>query len=182
MRPTDDDVKIFHPKKNDGAAADFAALASLTDRFRRNGNVKKADELGKELAELAPETLCPEKAAGLPNNVLFQLRVLMIFSAQLAMHKYLPHPMLASQATNSLYAQLEQNAEGLFANIYEGSSFSFYYLPVRKNKNVEQEIGKNFAMLCDKDDYEPYISLGKEVFSLVDSEVYDRIEAKEFEE
>lgn len=182
MRTNDDDVKIFHPKKNDPAAADFAALASLTDTFRRNGNMKKAEELGKRLAELSPESLCPEQTAGLPNNVLFQLRVLMIFSAQLALHKYMPHPVLASQATNALYAELENSAEGLFANIYEGSSFSFYYLPVRKNKNVEHEIGRNFAMLCDKDDYEPYINLGKQIFTRVDADVCESIDALRFEE
>lgn len=182
MRTNDDDVKIFHPKKSDNSGADFAALAALTDEFRRNGNVRKAEELGRSLATLSPESLCPEQTAGLPNNVLFQLRVLMIFSAQLALHKYMPHPVLATQATNALYAELEQNAEGLFANIYEGSSFSFYYLPVRKNKNVEQEIGRNFAMLCDKDDYEPYIALGKQVFAAVDADVYDRVEALQFEE
>ena len=137
--------------------------------------------MGKDLASISPESLCPEQTSGLPNNVLFQLRVLMIFSAQLALHKYMPHPVLATQATNALYAELEQNAEGLFANIYEGSSFSFYYLPVRKNKDVEREIGRNFAMLCDKDDYEPYIALGRQVFTAVDAYVYDRVEAMRFE-
>lgn len=181
MRTNDDDVKIFHPKKSDNPGADFAALAALTDEFRRNGNAKKAEELGKDLAAISPESLCPEQTSGLPNNVLFQLRVLMIFSAQLALHKYMPHPVLATQATNALYAELEQNAEGLFANIYEGSSFSFYYLPVRKNKDVEREIGRNFAMLCDKDDYEPYIALGRQAFAAVDAYVYDRVEAMRFE-
>lgn len=36
-------------------------------------------------------------------------------------------------------------------------------------------------MLCDKDDYEPYIALGRQVFTAVDAYVYDRVEAMRFE-
>ncbi len=89
--------------------------------------------------------------------------------AQLALHKYMPHPVLATQATNALYAELEDNAQRRFAEIFMKACQAFYYLPVRKNKDVEREIGRNFAMLCDKDDYEPYIALGRQAFAAVDA-------------
>ena len=47
MRANDEDIKIFHPKKSDGAGADLADLAMLMDKFRSNGNMEKAVELGK---------------------------------------------------------------------------------------------------------------------------------------
>ena len=58
MKANDEDIKIFHPKKTDGAGADLAELALLMDTFRSNGNMDKASALGKKLASLKPEMLC----------------------------------------------------------------------------------------------------------------------------
>ena len=96
MKPNDDDIKIFHPKKTDAAGADLAELALLVDFYRNNGNTLKATELGDRLADLSPETFCPEDAAKLTTNEVRQLRALMLFAAQIALHKYLPHAMLSS--------------------------------------------------------------------------------------
>ena len=47
MKPIDDDIKIFHPKKKDGASADLAELAMLMESYRSNGNMEKAATLGE---------------------------------------------------------------------------------------------------------------------------------------
>ena len=182
MRANDDDIKIFHPQKTDAAGADLAELALLVDTYRSNGNILKAIKLGEELAILSPETFCPEDAAKLTTNEVRQLRALMVFACQIALHKYLPHTMLASQAINSMYSKLSDIAAGFFSNISDGSSFTFYYLTVRKNKDILENIGKNYAMLCDKDDDEYLVSLGGRVFSLVDVYICDMIEKAEFAE
>lgn len=182
MKSFDDDIKIFHPQKKDGAGADLAELALLMDTYRSNGNMEKAAALGKELAVLKPETLCPKDAEKLSTNDLRQLRSLIVFSVQISLHKYLPHPMLSSQAINAMYKEISKNSPGLFANISDGSSFTFYYLSVRKHKNVEESIGKNYAMLCDRDNDEYYSSLGERVFALTDFKVCDMIEEAEFKE
>ena len=182
MRANDEDIKIFHPKKTDGAGADLAELALLVDFYRNNGNTLKATELGDRLADLSPETFCPEDAAKLTTNEVRQLRALILFAAQIALHKYLPHAMLSSQAINSMYARLSETAAGFFSNISDGSSFTFYYLTVRKNKDVVENIGKNYAMLCDKDEDEYLVSLGGRVFSQVDVYICDLIEKAEFAE
>ncbi|MBQ2904702.1 MAG: hypothetical protein IJD78_07755 [Clostridia bacterium] len=182
MKINDDDIKIFHPKKTEAAGADLAELALLVDFYRSNGNTLKATELGDRLADLAPETFCPEDAAKLTTNEVRQLRALMLFAAQIALHKYLPHAMLSSQAINSMYSRLSETAAGFFSNISDGSSFTFYYLTVRKNRDVVENIGKNYAMLCDKDDDEYLISLGSRIFSQVDVYICDLIEKAEFAE
>ncbi len=182
MRPNDEDIKIFHPKKTDAAGAELAALAELVDAYRSNGNMEKAVALGEELACLSPEGFCPDDAARLKTNEVRQLRALMVFASQIALHKYLPHTTLASQAINAMYAKLSASAAGFFANISDGSSFTFYYLTVRKNRDIVENIGKNYAMLCDKDDDEYLISLGGKVFSQVDIYICDLIEKSEFEE
>lgn len=182
MRANDDDIKIFHPKKTDAAGADLAELALLVDYYRSNGNIEKAIKLGEELSVLSPETFCAEDAAKLTTNEVRQLRALMVFACQIALHKYLPHTVLASQAINSIYSQLSKTAAGFFSNISDGSSFTFYYLTVRKNRNIVENIGKNYAMLCDKDNDEFLVSLGGRVFSQVDVYVCDMIEKAEFAE
>ena len=177
----DDDIKIFRPKKKEVAGSDLTSLAGIMDKHRANGNSSKAGILGERLGDLTPEEMCPEDAAKLMNNELLQLRSLMVFTAQISLHKYLPHTILSTQAVNAMYSKLEQTSPGFFANISDGSSFSFYYLTVRKNDNIEEEIGKNFAMLCDKDD-DPYLTaLGTRIFRETEQKVISLIESFEFE-
>lgn len=182
MKHNDDDIKIFHPAKKDGAGADLAELALLMDAYRSNGNMEKAGALGVKLAGVKPENICPEDAAKLKTNEVRQLRALIVFAAQIFLHKYLPHPMLSSQAINAMYGELSENSQGFFANISDGSSFTFYYLSVRKNRDIEENIGKNYAMLCDKDDDEYLVSLGGRVYSLTENLICDMIEEAEFVE
>lgn len=182
MKHNDDDIKIFHPAKKDGAGADLAELALLMDAYRSNGNMEKAGALGVKLAAVKPENICPEDAKKLTTNEVRQLRALIVFAAQIFLHKYLPHSMLSSQAINSMYGELSENSQGFFANISDGSSFTFYYLSVRKNRDVEENIGKNYAMLCDKDDDEYLVSLGSRVYSLTENLICDMIEEAEFVE
>ena len=182
MAHNDDDIKIFHPSKKESASADLAELALLMDNYRSNGNMEKAKKLGEKLADLSPEVICPEDASRLNTNEVRLLRALMVFSAQLSLHKYLPHQMLASQAINAMYSKIAKLHQGLFENISDGSSYTFYYLSVRKNKDVEENIGKNYAMLCgrEKDDF--YSLLGTRVYNLTDKAVCDMIEESEFKE
>lgn len=182
MRTNDDDIKIFHPKKNDGAGADLASLVALMDEYRRNGNMDKAAALGEKLAGLMPENVCPEVVSTLKNNELFHLRTLIVFTAQIALHKYLPHQMLSSQAVNAMYAKLGETSPGYFANISDGSAFSFYYLAVRSRGDVVENIGKNYAKLCDKDDDARLIALASRIFKQTDVAVCDMIDESEFEE
>lgn len=178
----DDDIKIFHPKKTGGASSDLALIAELTDKYRRNGNMDKATLLGEKLALLKPEDFYPADCAKLKTNEVRQLRSLMVFVFQISLQKYMPHSMLASQSVNAMYAKLSDEAAGFFADISDGSSFTFYFLSVRKNNNVEERIGKNFAMLCDRDNDEYYINLGIKTLEEMDMHVCKLIDEAEFAE
>lgn len=182
MKHNDDDIKIFHPSKKEGAGADLAELALLMDTYRSNGNMEKAKMLGEKLADLSPENICSGDASKLSTNEVRLLRALMVFSAQISLHKYLPHQMLASQAINAMYSKISKLHQGLFENISDGSSYTFYYLSVRKNRDVEENIGKNYAMLCGREKDEFYASLGTRVYIDTDMAVCDTIEKFEFKE
>ena len=176
----DDDIKIFRPKKSDWSSSDLTSIAGIMDKHRANGNSAKANILGERLAELTPEDIFPDEVKGLANNVLLQLRSLMVFAAQISLTKYLPFTILSTQAVNAMYARIEATAPGFFANIADGSSFSFYYLAVRKNEPVS-EIGNDFAMLCDDDDNEELKLLGMKAFETIETKVISLIEEFEFE-
>lgn len=182
MRRNDDDIKIFHPRKSGGAGGDLMHLAALTDAYRRNGNMDKATALGEKLAGIVPEEAFPEDSERLKNNELMQLRALMSFSAQIALQKYMPHSMLASQAVNAMFMKLSETSPGIFANISDGSSFTFYYLSLRKQENIEEEIGKNYAMLCERTGDEWFADLGSKVYVETDMYVCNLIERYKFEE
>ncbi len=182
MRNNDDDIKIFHPKKTGGAGSDLMHLAALTDAYRRNGNIEKAIKLGEKFSTIVPEEKFPADAAKLQNNELVQLRALMSFAAQIALQKYMPHSMLATQAVNAMFEKLKENSPGMFQNISDGTSFTFYYLALRKQENIEEEIGKSFAMLCERADEDYFINLGVRVYAETDMYVCKAIDQAEFEE
>ena len=103
------------------------------DAQRSNGNLRRARKLGRSLAQFTPENAAKLggidiKAKGgvdpqeLPSNVLYQARVLMLFTAQLTLHRLLP-PVISNEAVNAMYDDL---SEGFYDNVMEGASFSIY--------------------------------------------------------
>lgn len=184
MCPHDEDIKIFHPSKSDSDTSDFVELAAMTDYQRRCGNTSKARVIGEQLAEL--DHSFPEQRGcelgGLESNELYQVRVLMIFAFQISLHRFMPNAVISAEAVNTMFNKLKENSETFFYNITDGSSFTFYYLSLRRNRDVEKNIGKNFAMLCERDNDERYLALGERIFTSMCSYVCDLIEENEFVE
>lgn len=172
MRPEEDkDIKVFHPsnekkeqaEESTDLSQDILHAVQELDAQRSNGNLRRARKLGRSLAQFTPENAAKFggidiKAKGgvdpqeLPSNVLYQARVLMLFTAQLTLHRLLP-PVISNEAVNAMYDDL---SEGFYDNVMEGASFSIYYLAVRKAFNISANIGKGFAMLCGDEDSDEY--------------------------
>ena len=183
MRPEEDkDIKVFHPSNEKKEQADESADLSQDilqavqelDAQRSNGNLRRARKLGRSLAQFTPENAA--KLGGidpqeLPSNVLYQARVLMLFTAQLTLHRLLP-PVISNEAVNAMYDDL---SEGFYDNVMEGASFSIYYLAVRKAFNISANIGKGFAMLCGDEDSDEYAKIGTLVYNLSDEYVTRRV-------
>lgn len=168
----DRDMKIYGSAAADVEPDELFTLASQLDWHRKNGNLRKARLLGTALARLKPESFVEENAAFAPFASLrpfsaehcYQLRVLMVFTAQLMLHRL--RPPLSSEAAGALYASLEEEGHAFYEAVTEGSAFSFYYLPVRRDRDLTQEIGEQFAMLCAMEQNKSYRRLGSLVFSL----------------
>ncbi len=187
MLPENDkDIKVFHPSTRKSEALDVLKAAQELDAQRANGNLARARQLGAAISSLTPsrarelvgeDTVIadPEK---LPSNVIYQARVLLLFAAQLTLHSLLP-TTLSSEAVNSMYDHL---SEGFYDNIMDGTSFSFYYLAVRKSFNVEENIGKSFAMLCGDEDSDEYAEMGRKIYSFSEKAVGSLVKNAGFEE
>jgi len=172
MSPQDDsDVKIFGKPAEMADAGDLVELSSQLDRQRSNGNIAKARALGKQLAILEQESSSGIDLYDLlgdtdfPSATVHQVRILLVFIAQTTLHKKLATQLLSSCAVNAMYDKLIENAASFYDDISDGAAFTFYYLSLRRDKDVAGSIGENFAMLCGKDGDEEYKKLGTKIFT-----------------
>ncbi len=187
----DRDIKLFYPSddKKSSSEKDILAIAEILDNQRSNGNLLLARKLGEHLASVKPENageldgIDLEKEGidvdKLPSEVLYEVRVLMIFTAQIALHSVLPS-VLSTEAVNIMYNQMRDQSEAFYDNVMDGTSFSFYYLAIRKGVNIEENVGKNFAMLCGDEDEEDFIELGKKVYMLTNSYIRELVKSYNF--
>lgn len=192
MHP-DEDIKVFYPSgdKEKNSEKDVLSIAHALDVQRSNGNLALAKKLGKQLSSVTPENAgefdgIDLEAEGLDTDItalnsgtLYQCRVLMLFTAQITLHSVLP-PIISSEAVNSMYDSLRENSEPFYDNVMDGTSFSFYYLAIRKGFNIDENIGRNFAMLCGDEDDDELSTLGRKIFTATGKYVKSLIKSFDF--
>lgn len=183
----DSDIKIFGQKQAQ-SCDDELRLIALMEEQRANGNTEKAAKLGDYLSDIflnEKELLARlEDVVGkldYPQNILFQIKILMFFAAEYTINRTLPNTVLKSTAINALYNNIKNGDRAFYNEFSDGAEYSFYYLAMRKTSDsVIAEIGKAFAMLCGKENDEVFVSLGKRMFNLVCEEVESIIEIFDF--
>lgn len=187
-----DDVKIYvSQKEKQSLDSSFAPDIETMNLHRANGNLVKANELGKKLAglttqkggeglfvdfneKLAPKFFSPE--------ILFQIRVLMIFTAEALLQLNIPVLQISTTAVNAMHSALRKTSPAFYKNISDGAAFTFYYLAMKKGGSLCDDIGEAFAMLCSvSKNKEGFINAGKTVWSIVSKLVGDEIEKAGFE-
>ncbi len=180
----DSDVKIFEINHHDNEKEDILSVVEETRRQRQNGNSTKAKSLGKVLAKIATddEFLSSHlKTYGLDSSAKEQVFALMQFSCEAALNYYLPANMLSTIAVNALQETLLKQSNNLYESALNGSSFSFYYLSVRKGgSDIPHDIGAAFAMLCGKENDEQYTKAGASLYLGTLELVDDKIKAFDF--
>lgn len=180
----DSDVKIFEPQSSGNEKDDIITIVEETSRQRQNGNSAKAKTLGKELALLATDEeylpSCLENF-GLEQKDVEQFFALVQFSAEAALNFFLPSNLLSTIAVNTLQEALIKKQNLLYESALNGSSFSFYYLSVRKGgADLPLNIGRAFAMLCGMENDEHYINSGKQIYLHTLTLVEEKIHSLEF--
>lgn len=182
----DSDVKIFKKEKKDDNFDEIGLISKMNEE-RNNGNIEKSKCLGHHLASIfLDKDILLEKLKPVvgdteyPKPVSFQLRILMFFAAEYQINSVLPNNILRNTAINTLYDDIHDEASEFYQEFSDGAEYSFYYLAVRKNNDIPQNIGKCFAMLCGKGKNEDYILLGKKLWDGVLEEVGIIIDSFEF--
>ncbi|MCR4615169.1 MAG: hypothetical protein K5756_03375 [Clostridiales bacterium] len=174
MCPGDDrDIKIFTGSKV-ASPDDPELLAQDIEHHRENGNMDRAKRLGERMSALNPDSADIRELAGykaLPLSVLYQMRILMIFTAMTTIDISLPVNILSSAATTEMTNCLLETSKNFYDNISDGGAFTFYYLILRKGVDVPRNIGIQFASLCGKDNDEYYIGLGESIYNKIYNDI-----------
>ena len=174
----DQDIKIFGQEQAK-SCNDEVKFIALMEKERANGNIDEAVRLGDYLADLfLNEKDLLERLSSVlgttdfPKEILFQMKILMFFSAEYTLNRILPNSIVKSTAVNALYGNIKNGDSAFYKEFSDGAEYSFYYLAMRKeSQSVITEIGKAFAMLCGKEKEESYVELGKRLFNLIADEV-----------
>lgn len=186
----ENDVKIYQSKSerigmNVNLNSDFDSI----NAHRSNGNLEKAKQLGQRLATITPsldgdgiivnfKDILPQKY--LSQDILFQIKVLMVFAAEAFLQVDVPVTILATTAINSLHDSLRKNSPGFHKNISDGTAFTFYYLAMKKGGDLSENMGEAFAMLCNVKNKEGYIEAGKTVWNIAVDVVENEIANADF--
>ena len=153
----DNDIKIYTKGTDLSSTANLSTVFEAINLHRANGNLEKAKLLGRKLATITPESeksglsidfknILPQRY--LSQDIMYQIKVLLIFAAESLLQVEIPVPQLATTAINALYDSLRETSPGFFKNISDGAAFTFYYLAMKKGGNITENIGKAFSMLC----------------------------------
>lgn len=181
----DSDVKIFNDEADPEESFDEVALIAEMKRHRSNGNSEKAKKLGKHLADIfIDETKMIKdlsKEVGsldFDEDTIYQIKVLLAFTAEYCINHSLPSPLLSNTAVNKMYDTVKANAFDFYDRLDDVAEYSFYYLALRKGTQISEEIGKAFAKICDNPDF---AGLGKNLFEFAKREIESIIDLYEFE-
>lgn len=184
----DSDIKIFNDNDEKAEAFDEVSVISEMKRHRSNGNILRAKQLGKHLVEIFVDE--PHLLSDLEDEVgkikrddddMYQIKVLLIFTAEYCINHLLPATLLSNTAVNAMYDTLTKKAAEFYDRLDDAAEYSFYYLSVRKGIDIPKNIGVSFAMLCgeSKDPY--YTNLGQRLFEVAQHEIEKIISSFEFE-
>jgi hypothetical protein len=183
----DSDIKIFTDSDTSPETSHEVHVIAEMTKHRSNGNIMKAKNLGKHLAEIFVDE--PSLLSQLEGEVgkidcndddMYQIKVLLVFTAEYCINHYLPAVLLSNTAVNSLYDTLIKKAKAFYEKLDDAAEYSFYYLAVRKGYDVSENIGVSFAMLCGKDKDEYYTNLGKRLFEVAQHEINKIIDSYDF--
>ena len=162
----DSNIRISGSIETPHEASDIFEVSDM-QKQKKNGNLNKARELG-ELLFTQIINNADEVDFGLDitenNEMHMQRRILLVFTVIYCVDLYIKNEIVSKAIQNSFYNILRAKQFELYTNLEGSGAFSFYYLCIRRNKNIEQEIGYDFAMLSGNEKDETMQELGTALF------------------
>lgn len=181
----DNDIKIFGKKPDESSVDEFALITEMNIQ-RSNGNTDKARQLSHRLSTLFVDEdgllKMLEPVLGkidYPKPIIYQMKILMFFTAEYCFNFELPNTLVKSTAINVLYDSIRDDASEFYQEFSDCAEYSFYYLAVKK-PDVPKAIGKTFAMVCQKENDIEMQTYGERLFSVVLEEIKNIIDSYHF--
>ncbi len=183
----DSDMKIFNDGENSENTPNEVNIIAEMTKHRSNGNILKAKQLGKHLAEIFVDE--PSLLSQLEGEVgeikrdeddMYHIKVLLVFTAEYCINRFLPATLLSNTAVNALYDTVIKKAAEFYDRLDDAAEYSFYYLAVRKAVEIPENIGVSFAMLCGEGKNEYYTNLGKRLFEVAEHEIEKIVDSYDF--
>lgn len=181
----DGDIKIFAKQSKQDDEASLIKLIEESNIQRNNGNISKASKLGEDISSLIlnldeiedADFKSAVKSPVIDEKVMYQIRMLLTFSAESSLHRVVNTAILSTTAVNAMYDKLMQNDIQFYDDTTD--AFTFYYIALRKQNNIVERIGKRFSMLCGKENDEELMKIGSQlylIFCRIISEIIDRVD------
>lgn len=160
----DRDIKIY-VKKSMSETSEFKCITDEIQIHIANGNKDKAIALGEKMAKIKPEdNIIDLSGFNMTAALLYQIRVLLTFTAEYSVQKNIAVEFLADTASSAMYDYFKANERGYYDNISDGGAFTFYLLALKKGGDAAENIGKQFSMLCNMS-WPEIADLGKRIFT-----------------
>ena len=175
----DSDIKIFTDSDTPAEVSNEVAVIAEMTKHRSNGNILRATQLGKHLAEIFEAEVGEIKR---DEDDMYHIKVLLVFTAEYCINRLLPATLLSNTAVNALYDTVIKKAAEFYDRLDDAAEYSFYYLAVRKAVEIPKNIGISFAMLCGEGKNEYYTNLCKRLFEVAEHEIEKIIDSYNFEE
>ena len=177
----DFDMKIVGENSLGQSNKDETLYSDTTEyeKEKQNGNLKRADTLGKKLAEdfifnINSDSLMMSEEESEQLNL--QKILLLSFTVMAGLEQYCPNITLANAARSKFFDELLRLDEKLAAKSSDTGAFSFYYLSFRRGNDIERRIGQTFAMLCLHDGDPIYQELGEAIYCWFFSNVEKQVQ------
>lgn len=188
---SESDVKIYNSGNNENNAREkMAEIFNTVNRNRENGNLEKARQLGAKLALLSPSSGKSEldlnlkdilSAKYLSQDILYQIKVLLVFAVEKKLKEEIKPDFLSIMAINAMHDKITEKHPAFFKNLTDGAAFTFYRLALAKCGDIDENIGEAFAMLCSaKKNTDGFIETGKLIWKMALEKIDMEIEATDF--
>ncbi len=179
----DSDMKIVGSSQfNKEDVFDVIQLIEETKNQRFNGNSAKAKALGANIVsafsyKAAPDELqqlADQYGVKITDEVLLQMKILSVFSAEYCLDNFLPSAMLSTVAVSELYDVLEDVSPDFYEELSKSTAFSFYYLCLKDgDSGVDEKIGEQFAAACGNKNDKTLAALGTQLH-IINVKVYKK--------
>lgn len=135
--------------------------SELLRQQQENGNLDRARALGAALidAAKAAEAEHPSENASLR----LQRWLLLLFTADVELHRLLPNSLVAQTSANAFYDLLRTQATDIYDAVQQNGSLSFYYLCQENGSVSVEKAGQTFASLCGHANDRTYVALGEKL-------------------